>query len=62
VIKRETVAYDIKYVDSFDSLRVQTRHFNLEEAIVSAKKAVKNSENQEQDKFTSTCFNENPPV
>jgi hypothetical protein len=46
VIKHETVAYGIKYIDFSGPLGVPERHFNLEEAIVSAKKAVKNSQNQ----------------
>jgi hypothetical protein len=50
VIKHETVAYDIAHVYFQSSklvpLRATKSKFDLEEAIVSAKKAVKNSENQ----------------
>jgi hypothetical protein len=50
-IKKETVSYDIAYVFNLQSfkfvpLRENKSKFDLEEAIVSAKKAVKNSENQ----------------
>jgi hypothetical protein len=50
VVKYETVAYDIAYVyfkfSTLDPTGVFTDRFGLDEAIVSAKKAVKHSENQ----------------